>query len=157
VTLTHASYSRSAFQHSCPFSITYVVLKDQSTSDAFVNGRNIVSFNGEELLPPRPSPMIEDHPLSPVHDRLFNIFAATFYIGGRSSRCNLTTRHAVMTADPLITALFYSNAYISLAYEAPGYSMIPNQSTIFMPRQGHLTLVIRGSFREVSLIRLQWH
>jgi hypothetical protein len=33
-------------------------------------------FYGEELLAPRPTPKLEDHPLSAVHDCLFNIFAA---------------------------------------------------------------------------------
>ena len=42
---------------------------------------------------------MEDHPLSTVRDRLFNIFAATIHIGGRSSIRKLTTRHAVVTGD----------------------------------------------------------
>jgi len=40
---------------------------------------------GEELLAPRPTPKLEDQALSAVRDCLFNIFAATFHIGGRSS------------------------------------------------------------------------
>ena len=51
----------------------------------------------EGLLAPRPTPKLEDHPLSAVHDCLFNLFAATLYIGGHSSIRNLTTRHAVVT------------------------------------------------------------
>ena len=43
------------------------------------------------------SPKLEDHPLSAVHDCLFNLFAATLHIGGRSSIRNLRTRHAVVT------------------------------------------------------------
>jgi hypothetical protein len=39
--------------------------------------RNIVSFWGEELLAPRATPKLVDHPLSAVRDYLFNIFAAT--------------------------------------------------------------------------------
>jgi hypothetical protein len=57
----------------------------------------LVCFYGEELLEPRPIPELEDHPLSAVRDRLFNIFAATLYIGGRSSIRNLRTRHAAVT------------------------------------------------------------
>jgi hypothetical protein len=34
-------------------------------------------FNGQELLTPRPTPKLENHPLSAVRDCLFNIFAAT--------------------------------------------------------------------------------
>jgi hypothetical protein len=42
--------------------------------------RNMVIFYGEELLAPRPTPKLEDHPLSAVRDRLFNVFAATLHI-----------------------------------------------------------------------------
>jgi len=42
--------------------------------------RNVVSFYGEELLAPRPTPKLDDHPLSAVHYCLFNISAATFHI-----------------------------------------------------------------------------
>jgi len=42
--------------------------------------RNIVSFYGEELLKPRPTTKLEDHPLSAVRDCLFNTLAATFHI-----------------------------------------------------------------------------
>jgi hypothetical protein len=39
--------------------------------------RNMVIFYGEELLAPRPTPKLEDHPLSAVRDC---IFAATLHI-----------------------------------------------------------------------------
>jgi hypothetical protein len=54
-------------------------------------------FHREGLSAPRPTPKLEDHPLSAVHDCLFNLFAATLHIGGRSSIRNLRTRHAVVT------------------------------------------------------------
>ena len=54
-------------------------------------------FHGEELLAPRPTPKLEDHPLSAVRDCLFNLFAATLHIRGHSSIRNLRTRHAVVT------------------------------------------------------------
>jgi hypothetical protein len=41
--------------------------------------RNILSFYSEELLAPRPTPKLEDHPLSAVSDCLFNIFAVTLH------------------------------------------------------------------------------
>ena len=41
--------------------------------------RNKGNFYGEELLAPRPTPKLEDHPLSAVRDCLFNIFAATLH------------------------------------------------------------------------------
>jgi hypothetical protein len=41
--------------------------------------RNIIPFYGEELLEPRPTPKLEDHPLSAVRECLFNVFAATLH------------------------------------------------------------------------------
>jgi hypothetical protein len=58
---------------------------------------NKASFYGEELLAPQPTPMLGYHPLSAVSDCLFNIFAATLHIGGRSSIRNLRTCHVVVT------------------------------------------------------------
>jgi hypothetical protein len=60
-----------------------------------------ISFHGEKLLAPRPTPKLEDHPLSAVRDCLFNIFAGTLNTGGCSSICNLRTRHAVVTGTHL--------------------------------------------------------
>jgi len=60
-----------------------------------------VFFYGEELLAPRPTPKLEDRPVSAVRDCLFNVFAATLYIGGRSSIRNPRTRHAVVTGTHL--------------------------------------------------------
>ena len=37
---------------------------------------------GEELLAPRQTPKLENHPLSAVHDCLFNIFATTLHTVG---------------------------------------------------------------------------
>ena len=54
-------------------------------------------FQGEALLAPRLTPKLEDHLSSAVRDCLFNLFAATHLIGGRSSVRNLRTRHAVVT------------------------------------------------------------
>ena len=63
--------------------------------------RNYDSFYGEELLAPRPSPKLEDHPLLAVRDFLFNIFAATLHIGDRSSIRNLRMLRAVVTGTHL--------------------------------------------------------
>ena len=54
--------------------------------------RNKFNFYGEELSTPRPTPKLEDHPLSDVCDCLFNIFAATLHIGDRVSIRNPRTR-----------------------------------------------------------------
>ena len=59
--------------------------------------RNKISFYGEELSTPRLTPKLKKHPLSAVRDCLFNIFAVTFHIRGRSSIRNLRTRRAVLT------------------------------------------------------------
>ena len=61
----------------------------------------MIRFYGEELLAPRPTPKLEDHPLSAARYSLFNIFAATLHIGGRSSICNVRTRHAMVTCSHL--------------------------------------------------------
>ena len=50
-----------------------------------------------ELLAPSTTSKLEDHPLSAVHDSLFNLFAVTLHIVGRSSIRNLRTRHALLT------------------------------------------------------------
>jgi len=60
-----------------------------------------IGFHGETLLAPRPTPKLEDHPSSAVRDCLFNSFAGTLHIGGRSSIRNLRTRHAVVTGTHL--------------------------------------------------------
>ena len=60
------------------------------------------------MLAPRPTPKLEDHPLSAVHDCLFNLFAATLHIGGLSSSRNLRTRHAVVTGTHYTWAAMYS-------------------------------------------------
>jgi hypothetical protein len=68
--------------------------------------RNKTSFYGE-LLAPRPTPKLEDHPLSAVRGCLFNIFAASLHIGGCSSIHNLRTHHAVVTGTQLSRFLLY--------------------------------------------------
>ena len=62
----------------------------------------MILFYGEEFLAPRPTPpKLEDHPSLAVRDCLFNIFAITLHIGGRSSVRNLRARHAVVTGTHL--------------------------------------------------------
>ena len=63
--------------------------------------RNKVSFYGEELLATRPTPKLEDHPLSADRDCVFNIFEAALPIGGGSSIRNLRTRNAVVMGTHL--------------------------------------------------------
>jgi hypothetical protein len=49
------------------------------------NFHNKLIFYGEELLAPRPTSKLEDHPLSDVCDCLFNIFVATLHTWRASS------------------------------------------------------------------------
>jgi hypothetical protein len=46
------------------------------------------------VVSPHPTPKLEDHPLSAVRDRLFNIFAATLHIW-RPSPLSATRAHAM--------------------------------------------------------------
>ena len=59
------------------------------------------SFYAEELLAPRPTPKLEDHPLLAVCDCLLNMFVATRHIVGCSSTCNLRMCHVVVTGTYL--------------------------------------------------------
>ena len=54
-----------------------------------------------ELSETRPTSKQEDYNLSAFRDCLFNIFAATLHIGGRSSIRNLRTHHAMVTGTHL--------------------------------------------------------
>jgi hypothetical protein len=67
--------------------------------------RNMIRFYGEKLLASRPTPKLENHPLSAVRDCLLNIFAVTLHIEGRYSIRNLRTRHAVVTGTYLSLTL----------------------------------------------------
>jgi hypothetical protein len=71
--------------------------------------RNKDMFSRWGVEAPRPTPKLEDHPFSAVRDCLFNIFAATLHIRGRSSIRNLRTRHAVVTGTHLSHGSFYSD------------------------------------------------
>jgi hypothetical protein len=63
------------------------------------------SFYGEELAVPCLTPKLEGHPVSAVRDCLFNIFAATFHIGGRSSIRKLRARHSFCCSCELVRLL----------------------------------------------------
>jgi len=62
---------------------------------------NKASFYGVQLSAPCPTPKLQDHPLSAVHDCLFNTFTATLHTGGRSSIRNLKTCPNVVTGTLL--------------------------------------------------------
>jgi len=77
---------------------------------------NKTVFYSEDLSTPRPTPKLEDHPLSTVGDCLFNIFAATLHAAGHSSIRNLRTRHAVVTTTHLsrFTAVITAHYFLKL-------------------------------------------
>jgi len=84
--------------HKCPPPVP--ILSKQISVWTF---RNMISLYGEELLALRPTPKPEDRPLSVVRDCLFNIFAATLHIGGRSSHSQPEDAPCRGDRDPLIT------------------------------------------------------
>ena len=63
--------------------------------------RNVIRFYGDELSVRRPTPKLEDHPVSAVRDCLFNLFAATLHFRGRSSISSLRKLHSVVTKTHL--------------------------------------------------------
>ena len=77
----------------------------------------LIYFCSEELLAHRPSDL-QDHPLSAVRDYLFDMFATTLHIGGRSI-CNLRTRHAVV-AKILLSWITKTTGKQYLIFEAGG-------------------------------------
>ena len=92
---------------SCPFFVAGVVPKYQSPRQVFIF-RNRASVYGEEMLAPRRTPKLEDHPMSAVRDWLFIVFAAPLHNGGRSSVRNLRTRHALVTGTHSLRAALHS-------------------------------------------------
>jgi hypothetical protein len=65
--------------------------------------RNMVIFYGEELLAPRPTPKLENHPLSAVRNCLFNVFAATLHIWKPFLHPQLEDGPCHGYKDPLVT------------------------------------------------------
>ena len=82
---------------------------------------NMIHFHGE-MLPPRPTPKLEDHPLSSVCDCLFSIFAVTLHIGDRSSICNLRMHHAMVARTHLSWKINSSSSTFSFSTHCD-YSM----------------------------------
>jgi hypothetical protein len=66
-------YSKSNIHFSLPSSLQRI----RPIPRPCITFCNKQAFYGQELLAPRPTPKLEDHPLSAVHDFLFNIFTAT--------------------------------------------------------------------------------
>jgi hypothetical protein len=101
----HPTSSRS------PFSVPSAVPEFQFRSAALLH----ISWQCK-FLATRPTPKLEDYPLSAVRDCLFNMFVATLHIGGHSSIRNPRTRHAVVTGTHL------SRTVSSIPEEMPKYN-----------------------------------
>jgi hypothetical protein len=71
---------------------------------------NMVIFYGEELLAPRPTTKLEDHPLSDVRDCLFNVFAATLHIRRPFLHPQPEDAPCRCDKDPLNLVSYYINA-----------------------------------------------
>jgi hypothetical protein len=77
--LPRATASISKCRNSILFSIV-MLSKDQSKARPSKLFCNVLRFYGEDLLAPRPTPKLEDYPLSTVRDCLLSIFAAVLHI-----------------------------------------------------------------------------
>jgi hypothetical protein len=78
---------------------------------------NKICFYAQKLLPPCPTPKLEDLPLSDVYNYLFNLFTAILYVGGHSSICNLKTCHAIMTYLENITVHTIKNVLVRNTFQ----------------------------------------
>jgi len=78
---TEGSLSYSEVPSTRPYPECFVSRGSISPCEYFLT----MLFQGEALLAHRPTPKLGDHHSSAVCDFLFNIFAATLHIGGRSS------------------------------------------------------------------------
>jgi hypothetical protein len=105
--------------------------------------RNMIRYPGEELLAPRPTPKLEDLPLSDVRDGLFNIFAATLHIGGRSPIRNLKTRLAVVTGTHLPWSLLPVSKKIAVTKSLAAHSTV--WFSISVVRKCHFYSVMKGT------------
>ena len=101
--------------------------------------RNMIRLYGEELLALRPTPKPEDRPLSVVRDCLFNIFAPTLHLGGRSSHPQPEDAPCRDDRDPLITEDSLLS-YMSSPYK------------LFRAKWRHSTSFKPYSYRYVSLL-----
>jgi hypothetical protein len=119
--------------------------------------RNIIIFYGEELLAPRPTPKLEDHPMSAVRDCLFNVFAATHHNWGPFLHQQPEDAPCHGARDPLnrkFTALQFDelqSACGSLYYSQLGRSNVSLQnSTTRVTRSSARALLTRTVCPRVS-------
>ena len=80
-TCPYSKPDKSSPKSHAPFPLLRLYQRISSSPKQLWMFRNMAIFYGEELLAPRPTPKLDDHPLSAVHDRLLIMFAATLHIG----------------------------------------------------------------------------
>jgi hypothetical protein len=116
--------------------------------------RNKDGFYYEELSAPRSIPKLEHYPLSAVRDWLFNIFAATLLIGGRSSSHNLRTRHDVLTATGLSRTerllIIPSSVYRVFISSCPSARQPYGTASLLAPRIQNLFIYLFSRSFDVS-------
>jgi hypothetical protein len=76
----HTSAVRSSESQVHFLALRSIIQRNSPCPRLLMNFRKKFIFYGEVLLTPRPTPKLEDHPLSAVRDCLFNIIAATLHI-----------------------------------------------------------------------------
>jgi hypothetical protein len=96
---TDVSLPHSEVLTTCPYPEQSVSPGPRLYVGTFRN--KVCFFYGEELLARRPTPKLENHPLSAVRDCIFHIFAAILHIECRSSTRNLRTPHPIVTGTHL--------------------------------------------------------
>jgi hypothetical protein len=79
----------------CKHSLRSFIQRNRPGPRLLVIFRNKLISYGEELLAPRQTTNMEDHPLSAVRDCLFNIFAAILHIWSRDSVVGVATGYGL--------------------------------------------------------------
>jgi hypothetical protein len=120
---------------SCPYPNSYQTISPiQRPSEVF---RKTVRFYCKELLSPRPTPELEDHPLSAVRHCLFNILAAILHIWRPFLHPQPEDAPCRGDRDPLITV-----TGTHLSRSVPKHSLLPNYDTTWTGRCTALCSVI---------------
>jgi hypothetical protein len=115
-----------------------------------VSSTKPVFFYGKELLAPRPTPKLEDHPSSAIRGCLFNLFKATLHIRGRSSIHNQRKRHAMVTGTHLTRPC--------RGYRQKNVSRMVHMTTHDSFRSAHILFSCSNLLRKKwFLCLIQWH
>jgi hypothetical protein len=111
---------------------------------------NMVIFYSEELLAPRPTPKLEDHPLLAVCDCLLNVFAATLLIRRPFLHPQPEDAPCSGDRDPLMST--YLNITVTQRTEAVHLSKTSFQTYDPVPRVPNMSYLWFLSYRFFYLI-----